>query len=156
EPVVVVTTERAYVSRGGEKLAAALDTFGIVPGTPVCLDVGSSTGGLTHCLLHGGAARVFAVDAGRGQLHESLRRDPRVVVMERTNARYLTEKDITAQITLATVDVSFISATKVTPAVRHLTQPGADVIVLVKPQFEAGKGQVPHGGVIRDEAVRTS
>jgi 23S rRNA (cytidine1920-2'-O)/16S rRNA (cytidine1409-2'-O)-methyltransferase len=147
---------RRYVSRGGEKLEAALDAFAIDPDGRTCLDVGSSTGGFTDCLLQRGAARVFCVDAGRGQLHDRLRRDPRVVVMERTNARYLEPSDLNAEPTLATVDVSFISATKVTPAVRRATAADADVVVLVKPQFEAGRGHVPPGGVIRDPVVRES
>ena len=154
EPLVVEGDPPRYVSRGGDKLAAALDAFSVDPGGRVCLDVGSSTGGFTDCLLQRGAMRVYAVDAGRGQLHERLRRDPRVVVMERTNARYLSTGDLPERPSLATIDVSFISATKVTPAVREVCADGADVVLLVKPQFEAPRAAVGSGGVVRDPQVR--
>jgi 23S rRNA (cytidine1920-2'-O)/16S rRNA (cytidine1409-2'-O)-methyltransferase len=140
-----------YVSRGGLKLAAALDAFGIDPAGKVCLDVGASTGGFTDCLLQRGALRVYAVDVGYGQLAWTLRQDPRVVVMERTNIRYL--ESLPEPCDLATIDVSFISLELVLPAVVRLVRPGADIVALIKPQFEAGKGQVGKGGVVRDPAV---
>ena len=157
EPLVVdAATAPSYVSRGGDKLEAALDRFGIDPSERVCLDVGSSTGGFTDCLLQRGARRVLAVDVGRGQLHPRLREDPRVVVLERTNARRLTRAELPEAPSLVTVDVAFISATKVTPAVRDVAVRGADVVVLVKPQFEAGRREVGRGGVVRDAAVRVA
>ena len=154
EPLVVAGDAPRFVSRGGEKLAAALDAFDVDPTGRIVLDVGASTGGFTDCLLQRGAAHVIAVDVGRGQLHERIRADARVTSMERTNARTLTAADLPAIPTVVTMDVSFISATKITPALRAIVEPGGDVIVLVKPQFEAGRTLVPRGGVIRDEAVR--
>jgi 23S rRNA (cytidine1920-2'-O)/16S rRNA (cytidine1409-2'-O)-methyltransferase len=143
-----------YVSRGGHKLAAALDAFGIDPAGRVCLDVGASTGGFTDVLLQRGAARVYALDVGRGQLAESLRRDPRVVSMERTNARTLTGATLPEPIGLAVIDVSFISLGLVLPAIAATLRPGPDapIVALVKPQFEAGRGRTDHG-VVRDPAV---
>ncbi len=141
-----------YVSRGGEKLAAALDAFDVDPSGLVCLDAGASTGGFTDALLQRGAARVHAVDVGRGQLAERLRRDPRVVSRERTNARGLTPQMLGESVPLAVVDVSFISLALVLPAVAACLQPGGQVVALVKPQFEAGRGRAP-GGVVRDPAV---
>lgn len=140
-----------YVSRGGLKLQAALDTFGIDVTGLVAVDVGASTGGFTDCLLQRGAARVYAVDVGYGQLAWSLRQDPRVVVMERTNVRYL--EALPEPVDLATVDVSFISLELVLPAVMRLLKPGGRVIALIKPQFEAGREQVGKGGVVRDPTV---
>ncbi|MBI3743348.1 MAG: TlyA family RNA methyltransferase [Chloroflexi bacterium] len=140
-----------YVSRGGVKLAHALDQFGISVRDVVALDVGASTGGFTDCLLQRGAKRVYAVDAGRGQLHDRLRRDPRVVSMERVNAHHAFE--LPEKATVATVDVSFISLTKVLPnMLPHLARP-AWIVCLVKPQFEAGRQQVGKGGVVRDPLV---
>jgi len=152
-PVAVIAPE-PYVSRGGHKLAAALDAFGIDPAGLVALDVGSSTGGFTDVLLQRGASRVYAVDVGRGQLAGSLRADPRVVSMERTNARALTATALPEQIDLATIDVSFISLDKVLgPVVTTLRPgPGHHLVALVKPQFEAGRGRTDHG-VVRDPAV---
>ena len=142
-----------YVSRGGHKLAAALEAFGIDPGGRVCLDVGASTGGFTDVLLQGGARRVYALDVGRGQLAESLRTDERVVSMERTNARTLTAGTLPEPVSLATVDVSFISLRLVLAPIATTFAGGAgDIVALVKPQFEAGRGQVP-GGVVRDPEV---
>jgi 23S rRNA (cytidine1920-2'-O)/16S rRNA (cytidine1409-2'-O)-methyltransferase len=143
-----------YVSRGGLKLQAALDAFAIDPSGQVCLDVGASTGGFTDCLLQRGARRVYAVDVGHGQLDARLRQDPRVVLRERLNARYLDPTAIPEPAGVATVDLSFISARLVMPAVRPLLAPGALLIVLVKPQFEAGRKEVPRGGVVKSEAVR--
>lgn len=142
-----------YVSRGGEKLAAALDAFGIDPAGKVCLDVGASTGGFTDCLLQRGARKVYAVDVGKGLLHWRLRSDPRVVVREGVNARYLRREDIGEPVDLVTVDVSFISLRLVLPPLRRIVRPEGDVIVLVKPQFEAGRGKVGKGGVVRDPRV---
>ncbi|TAL08256.1 MAG: TlyA family RNA methyltransferase [Chloroflexota bacterium] len=142
-----------FVSRGGHKLVAALDAFGIDPRDAVCLDVGASTGGFTDVLLQRGARRVYALDVGRGQLAEALRRNPRVVSMERTNARSITAGTLPESVTLATIDVSFISLRLVLDPVRQAFGPaGGSVVALVKPQFEAGRGQVP-GGVVRDHDV---
>ena len=141
-----------YVSRGGLKLEGALEHFRINPDTKVCLDIGASTGGFTDCLLQHGAGKVFAVDGGTNQLDWKLRRDLRVVVLERTNARYLTFDRIGTLAELVTVDVSFISATLILPALVPLLASPADLIVLVKPQFEVGKGQVGKGGIVRDPA----
>jgi len=144
---VNVPTELPYVSRGGFKLAAALDTFGIDPAGLVVADVGASTGGFTDCLLHRGAARVYAIDVGYGQLAWSLRRDPRVIVMERTNVRYL--ESLPEPIDLATIDVSFISLDLVLPVVVRWLKEDGRIVALAKPQFEVGRGQVGRGGVVR-------
>lgn len=139
---------KAYVSRGGDKLEAALDAFDVDPAGRVCLDVGASTGGFTDILLQRGAARVIAVDVGYGQLAWSLRQDPRVIVLERVNIRHLDRLPIPAD--LAVIDVSFISLRLVLPRVRELLSPPGEVVALVKPQFEVGKGAVGKGGVVRD------
>jgi len=141
-----------YVSRGGEKLAGALDAFAVDPAGLVCLDVGASTGGFTDLLLQRGAARVHAVDVGRGQLAEALRRDPRVLSRERTNARGLTPALLGEHVALAVIDVSFISLSLVLLPTAACLEPGGRVVALVKPQFEAGRGRAP-GGVVRDPAV---
>jgi 23S rRNA (cytidine1920-2'-O)/16S rRNA (cytidine1409-2'-O)-methyltransferase len=141
-----------YVSRGGEKLAHALTAFGIDPSGRDCLDVGASTGGFTDVLLQRGAARVIALDVGYGQLHERLRRDDRVVVLERVNARQLRELPFAPELVVA--DVSFISLKLVLPPALALARPGWEAVVLVKPQFEAGRGEVGKGGVVRDVEVR--
>ncbi len=138
----------AYVSRGGEKLAHALSAFGIDVDGLAAVDVGASTGGFTHCLLQRGARRVYAVDVGYGQLDFRLRQDPRVVVMERVNARYL--RSLPEKVDLATVDVSFIGLQTVLPAVARLVRPVAPIVALFKPQFQARKGEVGKGGVVRD------
>lgn len=152
EPVAVEIPE-PFVSRGGHKLAAALDAFSISPHGLVCLDAGASTGGFTDALLQRGARRVYAVDVGRGQLAEALRSHPDVVSMERTNARGLTAGSLPEPVDLASVDVSFISLGLVLGPVASTFGPaGGPVIALVKPQFEAGRGQV-NGGVVRDRAV---
>jgi 23S rRNA (cytidine1920-2'-O)/16S rRNA (cytidine1409-2'-O)-methyltransferase len=144
---------RRFVSRGGEKLAAALEGFRLdVTGTR-CLDAGASTGGFTDCLLQAGAAHVVAVDVGRGQLAWSLRTDARVTVMERTNVRGLTADDVGGAVDLAVADLSFISLLTVAPALVRCTTPDADLVLLVKPQFEAGRARVGKGGVVRDPAV---
>ncbi len=143
-----------YVSRGGVKLDSALQEFRISVAGKTVLDAGASTGGFTQCLLECGAARVFAVDVGYGQLAWELRQDKRVTVMERTNLRYLTPELLGSQVDLATLDLSFISLTKVLPAVRSLLRPGGEVLALVKPQFEAGRGSVGKGGIVKDPAVQ--
>lgn len=140
-----------YVSRGGDKLSAALDTFGLEVKGRVCLDVGASTGGFTDVLLRRGAEHVIAVDVGYGQLAWSLRQDPRVTVMERVNIRYLDQ--LPAPADLGVIDVSFISLRLVLPRVHQLLSPPGDVIALVKPQFEVGKGAVGKGGVVRDASL---
>ena len=141
-----------YVSRGGEKLAHALDTFAVDPSGRDCLDVGASTGGFTDVLLQRGAARVIALDVGRGQLHPRLREDPRVTVLERTNARSLRELPFAPE--LITCDVSFISLRTALPPALGLAASGWEAVVLVKPQFEAGRGEVGKGGVVRDVEIR--
>ncbi len=144
--------ELKYASRGGLKLEKALDTFGLNPSGLIALDAGASTGGFTDCLLQHGAKRVYAVDVGQGQLAWTLRNDPRVVVMERTNIRYLASLPEAMQ--CAAIDVSFISLRLVLPAIAPLLAPGAWIVALVKPQFEAGKAEVDRGeGIISDPAV---
>jgi 23S rRNA (cytidine1920-2'-O)/16S rRNA (cytidine1409-2'-O)-methyltransferase len=145
-----------YVSRGGEKLAGALDAFGLDVRGVLALDVGASTGGFTDCLLQRGAERVVAVDVGYGQLAWRLRQDPRVVVIERTNARTLTPASLDCPVDLAVVDVSFISLTQVLPAVATCVKPAGHIVALVKPQFEVGRGAVGKGGVVRDPTARAS
>jgi 23S rRNA (cytidine1920-2'-O)/16S rRNA (cytidine1409-2'-O)-methyltransferase len=154
DTTIALTERDPYVSRGGHKLAAALDAFGIDPGGRVCLDAGASTGGFSDVLLQRGATRVYAVDVGRGQLADSLRRDERVVSMERTNARSLTASSLPELIDLAVIDVSFISLALVLGPIASTLRPGPDspIVALVKPQFEAGKGRTDHG-VVRDPAV---
>lgn len=139
-----------FVSRGGQKLEAALGHFGIDVSGKVCADIGSSTGGFTDCLLQRGAAKVYAVDVGAGQLHWSIRQDERVIVRERVNARYLTREILPEPLGFACCDVSFISATLILPVLAPLLHPEASLVVLVKPQFEVGKGQVGKGGIVRD------
>jgi 23S rRNA (cytidine1920-2'-O)/16S rRNA (cytidine1409-2'-O)-methyltransferase len=141
-----------FVSRGGDKLAHALATFAIAPRGRVAIDVGASTGGFTHCLLEQGAVKVYAVDVGHGQLDAKLRADGRVVVMEKTNARNLPVDSFTESPDLATVDISFISLEKVLPSVFGVLTSQGEAVVLVKPQFEVGKGQVGKGGVVRDSS----
>jgi 23S rRNA (cytidine1920-2'-O)/16S rRNA (cytidine1409-2'-O)-methyltransferase len=147
---VEVTGRSPYVSRGGEKLAHALAHFRTAVVGRICLDVGASTGGFTDCLLQQGAARVFAVDVGTGQLDPRLRKDPRVLVMEQTNARVLDPRVFPDRPSLAVVDVAFISLEKILPAVFGALAPRGEVIALVKPQFEVGREAVGKGGVVRD------
>lgn len=142
-----------YVSRGGWKLEKALETFGVDPAGWVCSDSGASTGGFTDCLLQKGAAKVFAIDVGYGQLAWKLRQDPRVVSMERTNIRYVTPEDLGEPLDLAVVDVSFISLKLVLPTIRRLLKATGQVLCLIKPQFEAGREKVGKKGVVRDPAV---
>ncbi len=145
--------DHPWVSRGGLKLEKGLSEFGIDPAGLTCLDIGASTGGFTHVLLHYGAARVYAVDVGHGQLAWSLRKDERVVVLERTNARSLNSGDVPEPVGLIVCDASFISLTKVLPAALELAAPGARLVALIKPQFEVGRGQVGKGGVVRDPGL---
>ena len=154
DTTIALTERDPYVSRGGHKLAAALDAFGIDPADRICLDAGASTGGFTDVLLQRGAARVYAVDVGRGQLAETLRQDPRVVSLERTNARSLTASSLPEPIDLAVIDVSFISLGLVLGPIASTLRPGptAPIVALVKPQFEAGRGRTDHG-VVRDPAI---
>lgn len=147
-------TDSPFVSRGGDKLAGALDAFALDVRDRVALDVGASTGGFTDCLLQRGVRRVIAVDVGYGQLAWKLRQDPRVVVLERTNARRLVAEDLPERPDMAVVDVSFISLATVLPPVSAVLTPGATIVALVKPQFEVGRGRVGKGGVVRDSALR--
>ena len=142
-----------YVSRGGLKLEKALKNFGVDPTGYVCSDSGASTGGFTDCLLQQGASKVFAIDVGYGQLAWKIRNDPRVVVMERTNIRYVTPEDLGEPLDLSVIDVSFISLGLVLPVVKSLLKPTGQVLCLIKPQFEAGKDKVGKKGVVRDPAV---
>jgi len=150
----VRTPPSAYVSRGGEKLAGALDAFGLDVAGRVVVDVGASTGGFTDVCLRRGARRVIAVDVGYGQLAWTLRQDARVTVLERQNARHLTPELVPEPPDLAVIDVSFISLTLVLPSVASVLAPAAEVVAMVKPQFEVGKGEVGKGGVVRDPAKR--
>ena len=147
---IELTEKLRYVSRGGLKLEAALDRFGIPVEDRVCLDIGSSTGGFTDCLLQRGARRVYAVDAGTGQLDWKLRNDPRVAVHEQVNARYLSTEIVPEPCDLATFDVSFISVTKILPSVPAVLRSDAELVILVKPQFEVGREDVGKGGIVRD------
>ena len=142
-----------FVSRGGYKLDKALKVFSLNPAGKVCIDCGASTGGFTDVLLQHGAAKVYSVDVGYGQLAWKLRSDDRVVNLERTNLRYITKEQIPEELDLAVMDVSFISIRLVLPAVKELLKPGADYICLIKPQFEAGREEVGKKGVVRDPAV---
>lgn len=142
-----------YVSRGGYKLEKAVDVFGVDVRDKVCMDIGSSTGGFTDCMLQNGAVKVFAVDVGRGQLDWKLRQDERVVSMEKTNIRYVTPEDIGEPVAFASVDVSFISLALVLPAARALLTEYGHMVCLIKPQFEAGREKVGKKGVVRDKAV---
>ena len=151
--IVLATPDHPYVGRGGLKLAHALDTFGIVVEGREALDIGASTGGFTDVMLQRGATRVVALDVGHGQLDWTLRNDPRVVVIEHYNARHLTLDALPGPVQLVTIDVSFISLRQILPPVSRVLAPGADVVALVKPQFEAGRDEVGKG-VIRDAGVQ--
>ena len=154
ERVRVETTEERFVSRGGLKLSGALSAFGVDACGKRCLDVGASTGGFTDCLLKNGASHVIAVDSGNGQLVESLRTDSRVTVIENYNARFMNPEDLEYAAELAVMDVSFISATYIIPAVYRCIADGAEFICLIKPQFEVGKSGLGKGGIVKDEKVR--
>jgi 23S rRNA (cytidine1920-2'-O)/16S rRNA (cytidine1409-2'-O)-methyltransferase len=156
DEVTLDTRDHAYVGRGGLKLAHALDVFGLSPAGRIALDIGASTGGFTDVLLQRGATKVVALDVGHGQLDWKLRSDPRVVVMERQNARTLTPHQLAEdarRFALITIDVSFISLRQILPVLPPLLEPGGDVVALVKPQFEAGREEVGKGGIVRDEGV---
>ncbi|MFL6236422.1 MAG: TlyA family RNA methyltransferase [Thermoanaerobaculia bacterium] len=152
--VAVLAPKEPFVSRAGRKLAHALDHFGLDPAAQTCLDVGASTGGFTDCLLQRGAARVYALDVGYGQLDHRLRTDPRVVVMERINARNLEPDALPEPCGLVVIDVSFISLLKIVPALLPHLAPSGLLLPMIKPQFEAGRGAVGKGGILRDEEVR--
>ena len=151
---IEIVRPASFVSRSGDKLAAALEAFHIDPKGTICVDVGCSTGGFTDCLLQRGAIRIYAIDVGYGQFEWRLRQDSRVVLLERTNIRYVDRGLVPEPIDLAVVDVSFISLTLVLPPVIHLLKSAAVVVALVKPQFEVGKGEVGRGGIVRDDAQR--
>ncbi|MBN2189783.1 MAG: TlyA family RNA methyltransferase, partial [Candidatus Aureabacteria bacterium] len=151
---LVVKEGLKYVGRGGFKLECAIDTFKIDVKDKVCIDIGSSTGGFTDCLLKKGAKKVFAVDVGYGQIDYSLRKDKRVVLLEKTNARYLRKDRIGEKVDLVTIDVSFISLDKILPVSYSLLERGGECIALIKPQFEAGRKDVEKGGVVRNESIR--
>lgn len=153
-PLRVKGADHPYVGRGGVKLEKALEHFGIEPKDKICLDVGASTGGFTDCLLQRGALRVYTLDSGSHQLHERLRADPRVIARENFNARFLKASDLPEPVQLVVADVSFISLKLLIPPLLEALPPPWDVLLLVKPQFEAGKGQVGKGGIVRDEALR--
>lgn len=152
-PLVLEQPTR-FVGRGGDKMEGAFESFGLEVGGWICMDVGSSTGGFTDCLLQHGAVKIFAIDTGRDQLHWKLREDDRVVVMEGFNARYLKAEDLDDQPQLAVIDVSFISLTKILPAVIDVLPQNGMIMALIKPQFEAGREQVEKGGVVRDPEIR--
>ena len=147
---VELVAKLPFVGRGGLKLQAALDRFAIAAAGRVCLDAGASTGGFTDCLLQRGARRVYAYDVGSGQIDWKLRNDPRVVVRENINCRYLTPADLAERVSLAVCDVSFISVTMIVPALVGVLEEQGEMIILVKPQFEVGRGQVGKGGIVRD------
>lgn len=151
-----VGEEADYASRGGEKLEAALAAFALDPQGLVCLDVGASTGGFTDCLLRHGARRVYAIDVGHGQLDPRLRADPRVIAREKCNARALRREDFGEAMDMVTVDVAFVSATLLLPALVPLLRPGGAMVILVKPQFEVGRARIGKRGVVRDEAARAA
>lgn len=151
DATITIRAPLPFVSRGGFKLAHALDVFGVDPRDKICADIGASTGGFTDCLLQRGAARVYAIDVGYGQLAWQLRNDPRVIVMDRINIRYLDA--LPELLDLITIDVSFISLLLVLPVAKRLLQPRGQVIALIKPQFEAGRTQVGKGGIVRDARV---
>lgn len=154
ETLAVRAPDHPWVSRGGVKLAGALDAFAYDPTGRVAADFGASTGGFTDVLLARGARRVYAIDVGRAQLHPRLARDERVVVLDRTNARHLDASSLPERIELVVIDASFISATKLLPAAVAVLRGGGDVLVMVKPQFEVGRDAVGRGGVVRDEEAR--
>ena len=142
-----------YVSRGGLKLEKAMENFDVTLAGKICMDVGSSTGGFTDCMLQNGAVKVYAVDVGHGQLAWKLRNDERVVCMEKTNIRYVTPEDVADKINFSSIDVSFISLTKVLGPVKELLSDDGQIVCLIKPQFEAGREKVGKHGVVRDSAV---
>lgn len=148
---ITVKSKPRFVSRGGEKLAGALDDFKYDPSGKICADVGASTGGFTDCLLQANAAKIYAIDVGYGQIAYQLRINPKVIVMERTNARYLDSLD--EKVDLVVIDASFISLQLLLPTIQNWLKSDSDIIALIKPQFEAGKKEVGKGGVVRDQAI---
>ena len=154
EASISLAAKDRFVGRGGYKLEAALDAFAIDPANRDCLDLGASTGGFTDCLLQRGAAKVFAIDVGHGQLDWRLREDPRVIVHEGLNARYLTPDDLGQHVGLAVADVSFISLTLILPAAFDLLMESGEMVVLIKPQFELSAAEVGRGGIVRDQTAR--
>jgi len=156
EAQIEIVSREQFVSRGGEKLEAALDQFRIDPKGRICLDIGSSTGGFTDCLLQHGAERVHSVDVGHDQLDMRLRNHPRVIVHEGINARYLVPQDIGESVDLVTIDVSFISLKLILPPLTDILVPNGEIIALVKPQFEVGKDRLPSDGVVKNDADRTA
>lgn len=152
-PIEVRGSTLKYVSRGGLKLEKAMDRFGVRLDGKICMDVGASTGGFTDCMLQNGAVKVYSVDVGHGQLAWKLRNDERVVCMEKTNVRYVTPEDIADPIGFASIDVSFISLTKVLGPVKALLEDNGQIVCLIKPQFEAGREKVGKKGVVREPAV---
>lgn len=152
-PLELRESDIPYVSRGGVKLAGALDMLGVDPAGRVVADFGASTGGFTDCVLQRGATRVYAIDVGHGQLHEKLRGDPRVVVMERTNARHLTDASLPERVGLVVIDASFIGMSKLLPAALAILAPDGEIVAMVKPQFEVGREHLKKG-VVRDAEVR--
>ncbi|MGN0165583.1 MAG: TlyA family RNA methyltransferase [Lachnospiraceae bacterium] len=151
--ITVRGTKLKYVSRGGLKLEKAVETYNLDLNNRICMDVGSSTGGFTDCMLQNGAAKVYAIDVGTNQLAWKLRQDERVVSMEKTNIRYVTPEDIGEPVDFVSIDVAFISLTKVLPPVRELMKDGAEMVCLIKPQFEAGREKVGKKGVVREQSV---
>jgi 23S rRNA (cytidine1920-2'-O)/16S rRNA (cytidine1409-2'-O)-methyltransferase len=149
-------TDHPYVSRGGVKLAGALDAFALSPEGVVAADFGASTGGFSDCLLQRGAAKIYAIDVGYGQLHDKLRRDPRVVVMERVNARHLSQESLPERMDWVVIDASFIGLGKLLPGARAVVRDAGEVVALIKPQFEVGRGAIGKGGVVRDQAARSA
>ncbi len=155
EITVLPSEQSEFVGRGGIKLEAALDAFGVLPEGKICCDIGASTGGFTDCLLQRGARKVYAIDSGTNQLDLTLRRDPRVISLENTNARYISSETIGGEkAELVVMDVSFISQKLLYPAIKNISQAGADIITLIKPQFEAGKQNLSKNGIVKDEKVR--
>lgn len=152
-PIQIIGNQLRYVSRGGLKLEKAMQSFGLSLDGCVCMDIGASTGGFTDCMLQNGACKVFSIDVGYGQLAWSLRTDERVVNLERTNVRYLTAEQVPEPIDFASIDVSFISLTLVLPVLHNFLKDGGEVVCLVKPQFEAGKGKVGKKGVVREPEI---
>ena len=151
---ITIRNRPRYVSRGGLKMEGALNAFPVSAEGKVCLDIGASTGGFTDCLLQHGAARVHAIDVGTNQLVWKLRQDPRVIVKEKFNARYMTPEDIGEQVDLIVSDVSFISLTYVIPVIARIAAPGAQIVLLVKPQFEVGRAGLGKNGIVEDPALR--
>lgn len=151
--IEIVGNQLKYVSRGGLKLEKAMQKYSFSLQGKICMDIGASTGGFSDCMLQNGASKIYAIDVGYGQLAWSLRNDPRVINLERTNVRYLTDKQVPEPIDFASIDVSFISVTLVLPVLQQFLVPDGEIVCLIKPQFEAGKGKVGKKGVVREESI---